>query len=53
VQKVVVVSEDIRTRDTFGKQRLMEGRYTPGEVDSKWTEQIEQDYKNWLKEKKI
>ena len=52
VQKVVEISEDIGMRDTFGKQRLMEGRYTPGEIDTKWIEPIEQDYQNWLKEKK-
>jgi len=51
-QKVVERSEDIRMRDAFGKQRLMEGKYTPGEIDTKWTEQIEEDYQNWLKEKK-
>jgi regulator of RNase E activity RraA len=51
-QKVVEISEDIGMRDTFGKQRLMEGRYTPGEIDTKWIEPIEQDYQNWLKEKK-
>lgn len=53
VQKVVEISEDIKMRDTFGKQRLMEGRYTPGEIDTKWIEPIEQDYQNWLKEKKV
>jgi 4-hydroxy-4-methyl-2-oxoglutarate aldolase len=51
-QEVVEKSEDIHMRDAFGKQRLMEGRYTPGEIDTKWTEQIEQDYQTWLKEKK-
>jgi regulator of RNase E activity RraA len=51
-QKVVEISEDIGMRDTFGKQRLMEGRYTPGEIDTKWIEPIELDYQNWLKEKK-
>jgi 4-hydroxy-4-methyl-2-oxoglutarate aldolase len=51
-QEVVEKSEDIHMRDAFGKRRLMEGRYTPGEIDAKWTEQIEQDYQTWLEEKK-
>lgn len=51
VKEIVERSEDIRMRDTFGKQRLMEGRYTPGEIDTKWTEEIEKDYQNWLKER--
>ncbi|MDG6899403.1 MAG: RraA family protein [Nitrososphaerota archaeon] len=51
VQEVVERSEDIRMRDVFGKKRLLEGRYTPGEIDTKWTEQIEQDYHDWLRTK--
>lgn len=48
VQEVVEYSEDIRMRDEFGKQRLDEGRYTPGEIDREWDEVIEQDYRQWL-----
>ena len=50
VEEVVEKSEEIRLRDMFGKQRLREGRYTPGQIDSKWTEEIERDFRNWLKE---
>ena len=49
VKEVVDRSEDIRMRDRFGKQRLSEGRYTPGEIDREWTAEIEDDFKNWLK----
>jgi len=49
VQDVVERSEDIRMRDRFGKQRLSEGRYTPGEIDRDWTTEIEQDFQNWLR----
>ena len=49
VQRVVEQSEDIRLRDRFGKQRLKEGRYTPGEIDRKWAAVIESDFKEWLK----
>jgi len=52
VEEVVKRSEEIRLRDRFGKQRLREGRYTPGQIDTKWTEEIEEDFKNWLKEMK-
>jgi len=41
---VVERSEDIRTRDTFGQQRLREGRYTPGEIDRVWSAEIEADF---------
>ncbi len=49
-QEVVERSEDIRMRDQFGKQRLDEGRYTPGEIDRAWPQNIEDDFQNWLKE---
>jgi len=52
VEEVVKRSEETRLRDRFGKQRLREGRYTPGQIDTKWTEEIEEDFKNWLKEMK-
>jgi 4-hydroxy-4-methyl-2-oxoglutarate aldolase len=48
-QEVVERSEDIRVRDEFGKLRLAQGRYTPGEVDRTWSAEIEADYQDWLK----
>ena len=48
-QEVVERSEDVRTRDIFGKQRLHEGRYTPGQIDRTWSEEIEADFQEWLK----
>lgn len=49
-EQVVESSEDIRLRDQFGKQRLREGRYTPGEIDRPWTAEIESDFRDWLPE---
>lgn len=49
-QEVVERSEDIRVRDEFGKLRLTQGKYTPGEIDRKWSDEIEADYQEWLKE---
>lgn len=45
---VVERSEDVRVRDRFGKQRLREGRYTPGEIDRAWPAEIEADFQAWL-----
>lgn len=50
-QEVVERSEDIRQRDSFGHQRLREGRYTPGEIDRKWSEAIEADFESWRRER--
>ena len=48
-EKVVTTSEIIRLRDRFGKQRLSEGRYTPGQIDARWTDDIESDFSGWLR----
>ncbi len=50
-EKVVTRSEDVRLRDEFGHQRLREGKYTPGEIDRKWTPNIEEDFEGWKKDK--
>lgn len=50
-QEVVETSEIVRLRDQFGHQRLREGKYTPGEIDRKWTDEIEKDFTEWLKAK--
>ena len=47
-EKVVKTSEIVRLRDTFGKLRLSEGKYTPGQIDARWTDDIEVDFSGWL-----
>jgi hypothetical protein len=49
-EQVVKRSEVVRLRDEFGHQRLREGKYTPGEIDRRWSEPMERDYTQWLKE---
>lgn len=49
VREIVETGEYVQLRDTFGKMRLNEGKYTPGEIDvPKWREDIEADYKVWF-----
>jgi regulator of RNase E activity RraA len=50
-QEVVETSEIVRMRDQFGHQRLREGKYTPGQIDRKWSDDIEKDFLEWLKGK--
>ncbi|MEQ9442648.1 MAG: RraA family protein [Cyclobacteriaceae bacterium] len=50
VEKVLINSEFIALRDQFGHQRLREGKYTPGEIDTRWTDTIKQDFMSWLDE---
>ena len=49
-EKVVKTSELIRLRDAFGKTRLREGKYTPGQIDARWTDEIEEDFSRWLED---
>ena len=50
-KEIVESSEIISLRDRFGHQRLREGKYTPGEIDRRWSEEIEKDFTQWLKDK--
>jgi len=47
-EQVVVTSEVVRLRDLFGITRLKAGTYTPGQIDNKWTDEIEKDFSKWL-----
>jgi regulator of RNase E activity RraA len=47
-ERVVKTSEIVRLRDMFGHQRLKEGKYTAGQIDTRWSEEIEKDFSKWL-----
>jgi len=49
-EKVVMTSEVVRLRDMFGKLRLNEGTYTPGQIDRRWSDDIEADFSRWLED---
>ncbi|MDX2248050.1 MAG: RraA family protein [Bacteroidia bacterium] len=48
VERVVTTSEIVRLRDMFGHQRLREKKYTAGQIDNRWTDEIERDFSAWL-----
>ncbi|HLW21413.1 MAG TPA: hypothetical protein VKX33_13875 [Cyclobacteriaceae bacterium] len=50
VERVVVTSEVVRLRDMFGHERLRAGVYTAGQIDTRWSEDIERDFSAWLNE---
>lgn len=47
-EKVVKISELVRLRDMFSHQRLREGKYTSGQIDTRWSDDIERDFSKWL-----
>ena len=50
-EQVVITSEVVRLRDLFGITRLKEGVYTPGQIDNKWSDEIEKDFSKWIRDK--
>ena len=48
VEKVVLTGEFIGLRDKFGHEMLRKGVYTPGQIDTQWTDEIKQAFLKWL-----
>ncbi|WP_461140258.1 RraA family protein [Spirosoma pomorum] len=48
-EKVITSSEWVSLQDDFGHQMLREGKYTPGEIDMKWSAAIITTFRSWLK----
>ncbi len=48
LEEVVLNAEFIALKDQFGHQRLREGKYTPGQIDTQWTDEIKKDFLKWL-----
>lgn len=50
VELVVVTAEFVSLRDKFSHQRLKEGKYNAGQIDSQWTVPMIDDFMQWLKQ---
>jgi len=49
-EKVVQGAEFIALRDGFGHQMLREGRFTPGEIDGRWSPAVNAAFVKWVEE---
>ena len=49
-EEVVIKGEFTSLKDEFGHLCLREGRYTPGEIDARWSTKIREDFLKWLDE---
>ncbi|MGB3777454.1 MAG: RraA family protein [Tunicatimonas sp.] len=47
-EKVITNAEFIALKDQYGHQVLREGKYTPGQIDTRWTDEIKQDFLSWV-----
>jgi regulator of RNase E activity RraA len=48
-EEVVDHSERTHLRESFSHTRLREGIYNSSQMDTKWTEEIEADFEEWMK----
>ncbi len=45
---VCKTGEIVQLRDMFGFERIKSGTYTPGQIDQRWTDDMEKDFSKWL-----
>ena len=50
-QEVIDEAQMIHRVDEWGHQMLREGKYTPGQIDHKWTKPMIQEFNKWLEQK--
>ena len=50
--KVADKSEITRLRDEWGHQMLREGKYTPGQIDTSWSPEMESAFESWMEQRK-
>jgi regulator of RNase E activity RraA len=50
-EKVASKAEMTHLVDEWGHQMLREGKYTPGEIDKKWTQPMIEEFNKWLERK--
>ncbi len=51
-EQVADRSELTRLRDEWGHTMLRQGKYTPGQVDSRWSEQMEKEFREWAEQQR-
>ncbi|SMO77559.1 RraA family protein [Fodinibius sediminis] len=53
VEGMVITAEIVKLRDEFAQERMEAGVYTAGQIDTKWTEEIEEDFLGWLRDNRM
>jgi len=51
-EKVANTAEHIHLVDEWGHMMLREGKYTPGQIDAKWTAEMEREFNRWVDQQK-
>jgi len=47
-EKVIATAEFINLRDKYSKTVLKSGKFTAGQIDAEWTNEIKEDFLDWL-----
>lgn len=47
-EKVIITAEFLTLRDKFAIQMLKEGKFSPGQIDNQWTDQLKEAFLKWL-----
>ncbi|GAB4008540.1 RraA family protein [Spirosoma sp. KCTC 42546] len=47
-EQVVSTAEFVTRKDQFGFETVKSGKYTTGQIDSQWTDEIKTDFLRWL-----
>lgn len=51
-EKVVTSAEETHLRDEWGHQMLREGKYTPGQIDTRWSNEMQREFRRWVEQRK-
>jgi hypothetical protein len=46
--QVISTCEFVTRKDKFGFEMVKSGRYTAGQIDSQWDDQLKNDFLKWL-----
>lgn len=46
--QVISTCEFVTRKDKFGFEMIRAGKYTPGQIDSQWNDQLKNDFLKWL-----
>jgi regulator of RNase E activity RraA len=47
-EKVIITAEFLTLRDKFAIQMLKEGKFSPGQIDNQWTDELKEAFLKWL-----
>jgi 4-hydroxy-4-methyl-2-oxoglutarate aldolase len=50
-ERVASAAELTQARDEWGHTMLRQGKYTPGQIDTRWTPEMEQEFKRWMEQR--